>query len=84
MNVVVESFTKEDVRRVKGDQCYICTKDIDFNLPWPDPKSASLDHIKPLSRGGAHTVANTAMVHLLCNQRKGAREVVDSVVAVLK
>jgi hypothetical protein len=37
-------------------------------------EDASLDHVVPMSRGGAHSYANTQCSHLLCNIRKGARE----------
>ena len=30
-----------------------------------------LDHIKPLSKGGEHSYANTQVSHPTCNQRKG-------------
>lgn len=35
--------------------------------------SASLDHVVPLSLGGAHTPENTQASHLICNGRKGNR-----------
>jgi 5-methylcytosine-specific restriction endonuclease McrA len=37
-----------------------------------DREDASLDHVVPMSRGGAHSYANTQCSHLLCNIRKGA------------
>ncbi len=39
---------------------------------WPDPKSASIDHVVPWSRGGAHTRGNVQAACLDCNLRKGA------------
>lgn len=68
-----EVFTDKEVRATYGDDCYLCGKVIDFDLLWPHPKSPSLDHITPLSRGGAHTLDNCAMTHLVCNHKKGAR-----------
>lgn len=56
-----------------GGQCSICAEPIDRSLPWPDPESASLDHIRPLSMGGAHDQDNVQWTHLICNLRKGAR-----------
>lgn len=32
--------------------------------------SASLDHILPLSLGGAHSMANVQLAHLSCNHTK--------------
>lgn len=56
-----------------GGSCAICGDQIDRALPWPDPESASLDHIRPLSKGGAHDQDNVQWAHLVCNLRKGDR-----------
>ena len=32
----------------------------------------SLDHVVPLSKGGAHTYANVVLAHRSCNSRRGA------------
>ena len=45
--------------------CGICNE-------WVQPKHASMDHIKPLSKGGTHTFCNVQLSHLKCNLRKGA------------
>ena len=50
--------------------CGLCGEPVDKDLAWPDPTSASLDHIIPLSRGGAHTLDNVQLAHLVCNIRK--------------
>lgn len=68
----------EDVDRdVVGDRdgwcCGLCGQQVDKTLPYPDPMSPSLDHVVPLSRGGAHTYANTQITHLKCNVAKGAK-----------
>jgi 5-methylcytosine-specific restriction endonuclease McrA len=44
---------------------------VDKRLAWPDPKSASLDHVRPISRGGSHTYFNVQLAHLTCNLKKG-------------
>lgn len=56
-----------------GGRCGICRQSIDRSLAWPDPASASIDHIVPLSKGGAHVQENVQWAHLLCNLRKGDR-----------
>lgn len=53
--------------------CGICAQRVDRTLAYPDPLSASLDHILPLSRGGHHVLENVQLGHLSCNVRKGAR-----------
>lgn len=56
-----------------GWLCGICSGAVDPERAYPDPLSPSLDHIVPLSMGGAHSLANTQLAHLGCNVRKGAR-----------
>jgi len=69
----VDKFTDKDVRMAHGDICYLCNEKINFRLKFPNPKSPSLDHVIPLSRGGTHTLDNAAMVHYVCNQKKGVK-----------
>lgn len=52
--------------------CGLCSSPVDPSLSYPDPMSASLDHVLPLSRGGHHTYENTQLAHLSCNVQKGA------------
>lgn len=56
-----------------GWRCGICRKRVDRRLAWPHPKSPSLDHVVPISEGGAHTKANVRLAHLTCNTARGAR-----------
>jgi 5-methylcytosine-specific restriction endonuclease McrA len=56
-----------------GWQCGICCEPIDHTLAHPDPRSASLDHVIPISRGGPHTYANCQAAHLDCNVAKSDR-----------
>lgn len=41
--------------------------------PRGQPKRAAVDHIVPLSLGGAHSLENVQLAHLFCNMRKGNR-----------
>ena len=52
--------------------CGICGQKINRRLKWPHPRSKSLDHIVPLSRGGAHIPQNVQAAHLRCNISKHA------------
>lgn len=56
-----------------GWVCQLCHAPVDQILMHPDPMSKSLDHVVPLSRGGAHSPDNVQLAHLSCNVRKGAR-----------
>jgi 5-methylcytosine-specific restriction endonuclease McrA len=46
--------------------CGICGQVVPFDV-------FTVDHIIPLSKGGAHAVANLQRAHLACNIRKGNR-----------
>lgn len=66
----VEDFTREEIYERDGWICGICEEPIDQSLSYPDPMSASLDHVMPLARGGEHSRANAQAAHLRCNVRK--------------
>ncbi|PXY12777.1 HNH endonuclease [Corynebacterium striatum] len=68
----VEPVSLERVLERDGWKCGICGKRIPKNSKWPDAMSASLDHIVPLSRGGAHTMVNVQAAHYGCNARKNS------------
>lgn len=53
--------------------CGLCKLPVDATLAYPDPMSKSLDHIVPLTRGGAHDPSNAQLAHLRCNVSKGNR-----------
>lgn len=66
-------YTYVDRRRVFNRdrwRCGICRNPVDKRLKYPHPRSASLDHIVPMSKGGGHTYLNTQCAHLDCNLRK--------------
>ncbi len=48
--------------------CGICQE----KCNWGDK---SMDHIKPLSKGGTHTWDNVQLAHLVCNSKKGNKDV---------
>lgn len=61
--VVVETVNRADVIERYGLTCYLCTMEI-------DPDEAHVDHVTPLSRGGAHGMSNVRPTHERCNLRK--------------
>jgi 5-methylcytosine-specific restriction endonuclease McrA len=65
-----EAFARTEIYERDGWRCGICGKKISRGLKWPHPGSASLDHIIPLSAGGAHSRQNAQSAHLSCNVRK--------------
>jgi hypothetical protein len=70
--VEYELIDKNKVYERDGWVCGICSGDVDRSLKFPDPMSASLDHIIPMSLGGPHIEVNTQCAHLKCNLEKGA------------
>ena len=51
--------------------CQLCGGLVDPAVEWPDPMTATLDHIIPLSQGGDHSEANGQLAHWRCNTLKG-------------
>ena len=75
----VVEIVKVDPRAVfeRDDwRCYLCgfrgPKD---KTPSTDKWGLTLDHIVPVSKGGAHVESNLRTAHRRCNSRKGARAV---------
>ena len=53
--------------------CGICHTAISPKARYPDQLSPSLDHVIPISKGGAHLYSNVQAAHLSCNVIKGVR-----------
>jgi 5-methylcytosine-specific restriction endonuclease McrA len=75
--VLVERFTKREIYERDQWKCQLCGGKVDSVARFPHPKSASLDHVIPLSLGGSHTRQNCVLAHLLCNSSKQNRVVVQ-------
>lgn len=78
-----EVFAPLDVHTRDEWTCQLCRQPIDPKVAWPDPMSASVDHIVPLSRGGRHSMANVQSAHLGCNSSKGDRVAVDQLESIM-
>ena len=68
--VMGDCFTYEEIFERDGWICQICGKAVWRNAKWPHPKSVSLDHIVPVSKGGSHTRENVQWSHVGCNSSK--------------
>jgi hypothetical protein len=59
-----------------GACCYLCGLEMSFkrfNRGEYNPRRASIDHVVPLARGGAHTLDNVKLACLRCNISKNAK-----------
>lgn len=65
--VEVERFAALEIYERDKWVCGICQEVITLG-------DESLDHIKPVSKGGPHTRANVRAAHRVCNRNRGNRE----------
>ena len=53
--------------------CGICARKINRRLKHPHPRSLSIDHYTPVSKGGDDDPNNLRPAHLICNVRRAAK-----------
>jgi 5-methylcytosine-specific restriction endonuclease McrA len=64
----IEPIDRDYVYKRDRGVCSLCGRKV-------RKKDISIDHIVPLSQGGAHCLTNVTLVHLQCNTRKRTRAV---------
>lgn len=57
--------------------CAICGLPIKLSLNYPNPWSLTIDHIRPIAKGGVTRESNLQPAHLKCNRRKGEHLGID-------
>lgn len=62
-------FIRKQLINNNGAICSLCNKPIETM------KDCTIDHIRPVSKGGLTTIENCQLAHKNCNQRKGNKEV---------
>jgi hypothetical protein len=67
---VIQLFDRLTVFERDGWTCYLCGRLTDPDVSPFDPTSPTVDHIRPLSKGGEHTLANAGTACLGCNSSK--------------
>jgi len=66
VNATIGKVSYEEVVKKANGICYLCG--------WIVlPEEMSIDHVIPLSRGGAHSQDNLEMTHKNCNSSKGSK-----------
>ena len=68
-----EPYSITDIFKRDKYRCQICGETVAKKLKWPNPWSASVDHIVPIACGGADAPHNVQCAHLTCNRKKWAR-----------
>lgn len=63
---VIIPFTKAEIIKRDGLNCYLCGKLL-------TEKQVTIDHLVPLSKGGFHCPSNARIACLKCNQEKGVK-----------
>jgi 5-methylcytosine-specific restriction endonuclease McrA len=75
--VVYTKVNRAKAFRDSGWVCGLCQEPVDSRLRYPNPMSASLDHIVPLVMGPegspGHVQSNCQLTHLRCNVRAGSK-----------
>ncbi|MFQ5705539.1 MAG: HNH endonuclease [Gemmatimonadales bacterium] len=66
----VQRFDPIEIYRRDGWRCGLCGERVSRRLQAPHPRSASLDHIRPLADGGDHVRENVHLAHRECNEKK--------------
>lgn len=69
----VENVNHLEVLKRDNWKCGICGQRIPKHAKYPDPRSASVDHVVPLNKGGLHEMKNVQASHLICNALKADR-----------
>lgn len=72
-NAKIRPVYFHDIYKRDNGICQICHKQVYLNRGRYHPLSATLDHIIPLAKGGAHEPKNIQLAHRICNMKKGTK-----------
>jgi 5-methylcytosine-specific restriction endonuclease McrA len=62
-------LTKRDELRARdGDNCWLCGHKMRFGGIPNIGKAATIEHLRPLSKGGTSAIDNLALCHVGCNR----------------
>jgi 5-methylcytosine-specific restriction endonuclease McrA len=75
MNAKRRIILRRLVRERDGDLCWLCGEEMVFKPTTPlSARFATLDHVRPLSKGGRSQLDNLHLAHQDCNVRRQADE----------
>lgn len=70
--VGIGNYTLAEIAERDSYLCSCCSKPVDMTLSGLDTWGPTIDHIKPVSKGGLDTRDNVALAHRTCNTKKSA------------
>lgn len=73
--VPYETIMLSKVLERDGPTCMLCGSPTNLTARVPHPRSATLDHVIPMSKGGAHLYSNVQIAHFICNSKRGNKDV---------
>ncbi|PUZ23528.1 hypothetical protein BUY00_01530 [Staphylococcus chromogenes] len=71
-DISIKKLLKRD-----GRYCYLCKQPMKVNADTNDSLYPSIEHIKPISKGGTHTWDNVKLAHRKCNWEKGTKTFIN-------
>jgi 5-methylcytosine-specific restriction endonuclease McrA len=82
----IKGISKEALRRRHGDRCCYCGVTMEFTIGEGynhNPLRASIEHVIPLSLGGAHDWENVRLACMACNEGKSRTRTAEQWLAIL-
>ena len=68
--VAAERFLATDIYERDGWRCHICRRLVRRTAAVPHPMAPTIDHLIPISQGGADARSNVATAHFHCNSER--------------
>lgn len=73
LSSATERYARSEIYDRDDWRCQLCGGKIRKGTRYPNPMSPSIDHIIPLTEGGADAPSNVQAAHLRCNRAKQHR-----------
>lgn len=73
--VIDKNITLEGLYKRDNGLCWICGQPCDYSAEINANNYPSIDHVKPLAKGGKHSWDNVRLAHHICNSIKSDRTI---------